>query len=91
MKKINEFRFIDHGIKYTSYFKIRNIFTGIGNNPAEAINNCLNKIMEAGFDIRNMVNRIMEENGWTVLPLTPNTDTYNNVEDINYFVSIELI
>jgi len=75
-KRIGEFELIDHGIEHSQYFQgckaaltqFANAATGIGDNPAEAINDCLEQVEQAGFDTEGMETRIMEQEGWKVLP-----------------------
>ena len=82
MKPIVEFELIDHGIEHSQYFqgcgvaftKFANVVTGIGDNPAEAIDDCLDQIAQAGFDTEGMEKRIMEQKGWESLPLTPSVE-----------------
>jgi hypothetical protein len=97
MKIISDFELIDHGIGHPKYFQgcgvaftsFENVVTGIGDNPAAAIDDCLEQIAQDGFETKGMEARIMEQKGWEALPTTPDVQTiYGNIEDIYYHVSI---
>lgn len=94
---IGAFELIDHGIEHSQYFQgcgvaftgFANVVTGIGDNPAAAIDDCLEQMAQAGFETESMEARIMEQEGWEALPTTPDAQTvYGNIEDIYYHVSI---
>jgi hypothetical protein len=97
-KGIGEFELIDHGIEHSQYFQgcgiafssYRNVVTGIGDNPAEAIDDCLEQIAQAGFDTEGMEARIMAQEGWESLPTTPDVQTEcgEDCEEIYYHVLI---
>jgi hypothetical protein len=95
--EIGEFEVIDHGIELSRCFQgcgiaftsFENVATGIGSNPAEAVDDCLGQVAQAGFDTEGMETRIMEQEGWGALPTTPDVQAiYGNIEDIYYHVSI---
>ena len=96
-KRIGKFELIDHGIEHSQYFQgcgvaftgFENVATGIGGNPAEAIDDCLEQIAQAGFDTEGMEARIIAQEGWEALPTTPDVQAiYGNIEDLYYHVSI---
>ena len=70
-KRIGEFELIDHGIEHSQYFQgcgvaftwFANVVTGIGDNPAEAIDDCLEERAMNGFDVEGMEARILEQEG----------------------------
>ena len=78
-KRIGEFELIDHGIEHSQYFqgcgvaftRFANVVTGIGDNPAEAIDDCLEQVAQAGFDTEGMEARILEQEGLKAIPTTP--------------------
>jgi len=78
-KRIGEFELIDHGIEHSQYFQgcgvaftgFANVVTGIGDNPAEAIDDCLEQMAMSGFDVEGMEARILGQEGWEALPATP--------------------
>ena len=93
--RINAFEVIDHGIEHSQYFQgcgvtsFEIVVTGIGDNPAEAIDDCLEQMAQAGFETEGMETRIMAQEGWEALPTTPDVQTiYGSIEDIYYHVSI---
>lgn len=99
MKTIGDFQVIDHGIESSQYFQgcgvawtgFKNIVTGIGSDPADAICNCLNQICQEDFDTEGMEARIIAQEGLTKLPTTPNTDKYheeNEESEMWYHVSL---
>ncbi|KKK96518.1 hypothetical protein LCGC14_2661980, partial [marine sediment metagenome] len=62
MKIIGEFELIDHGIDHCQYFpgcgiaytNFKNVVTGTGDNPAEAIDECLDQASQGGFETEGM-------------------------------------
>jgi hypothetical protein len=99
MKRIGTFQLIDHGIDHSQYFQgcgvaftnFDNVVTGIGDNPAETIDDCLEQIAQAGFDTEGMETRIKRQEGWEALPETPSvSDEYGCDEtgEAHYFISI---
>jgi len=96
-KPIGEFELIDHGMEHSQYFqgcgiaftRFAYVVTGIGDTPADAIDDCLEQIAMNGFDTEGMEARIMEQEGWDALPETPDRQAiYGSIEDIYYHVSI---
>ena len=89
-KKIGEFELIDHGIEHPQYFQgcgtgftgFENVVTGIGDNPAEAIDDCLEQIAQLGFETEGMEARIIGQEGLEGLPITPSVQAIGNTEDI---------
>ena len=97
MNRIRDFEVIDHGIELSQCFEgcglaftnFEIVVTGIGGNPAEAIDDCLEQMAQAGFETEGMETRIMKQEGWESLPTTPDVQTiYGSIEDIYYHVSI---
>ncbi len=99
MRSIGEFELINHGMEHSQYFqgcgiaftRWGNVITGIGNNPAEAIDGCLEQIAQAEFDAEGMETRIMAQEGWGELPTFPSVlEEYGAEEEceIHYHVSI---
>lgn len=91
MRNIGEFELIDHGIEHSQYFvagllsqaRFENVATGIGDNLAEAINDCL---FQMGRDdwaspAKSMEARIMEQEGWEALPTAPSVAKVYNCEE----------
>ena len=101
MRTIGEFELTDHGIHHSQYFQgcglssgccgesFENVATGIGDNPAEAIDDCLEQMAQAGFETEDMEARIMKQEGWDKLPKTPNAyKLHDNSGELHYHVSI---
>lgn len=97
MRQIAEFELIDHGIEHSQYFqgcgvaftRFTNVVTGIGNNPADAIDDCLEQIAQMGFDTEGMEECILTREGWKSLPVKPNVFLEcAHFADFNYYVSI---
>jgi len=97
MKKVSIFELVDHGIEHFQYFHCyrrfsgdyENVVTGIGNSPAEAIDDCLNQIAELDFDIEGMEERIKESEEWDEFPTMPDIQSQcGNCDYIWYYVSI---
>lgn len=98
-RKVGIFELIDHGIRHDKNFWRRGvaltsfsrIVTGIGDNPTEAIVDCLIRIARRGFDVGDMLLRIMAQRKWDVLPIVPSvTKKYKDDEadKVHYYVSI---
>jgi hypothetical protein len=96
-KQIGDFELVDHGIEHAQYFQgcgvaftsFEHVVTGTGDNPAAAIDDCLELVAQAGFDTEDMVTRIKAQEGLEALPTTPDIQAiYGSIEDIYYFVSI---
>ncbi len=73
------------GVAYKSF---ENVVTGIGDNPAEAIDDCLERITQAGFSTENMKTRIMAQKGWEALPKSPSITEEGYSTETYYYVSI---
>ena len=66
MKRIAEFEVIDLGIESPDYFQgfgcaftsFDNCAVGIGDNPAEALDDCLETIAQMGIDTEDLETRI---------------------------------
>jgi len=98
-KRIGEFELIDHGIEHSQYFQgcgvaftgFANVATGIGDNPAEAIDDCLEQVAQCGFDTEGMETRIMAQEGWEALPENPSVSGEfgcDETGEAHYIVSI---
>jgi hypothetical protein len=96
-KQIGDFELVDHGAEHAQYFQgcgvaftsFAYVATGIGDNPAAAIDDCLDQIAQAGFATDDMVARIKAQEGLEALPTTPDVQAiYGDNEDIYYYVSI---
>lgn len=100
-KPITEFEIVDHGIENSSYFQgcglafteFDDIATGIGSNPAEAIDDVLEALAQNDWECEGMEERICEDYKLKSLPVSPNTDKFQ-VEDedseMYYFISIRV-
>ena len=75
MKRVAEFEVVDLGIDYPDYFqgfgcaftRYDHCAVGIGSNPAEALDDCLEVIAQMG--VEDLESRIKESEG--ELPTTP--------------------
>ena len=97
MRTIGEFELIDHGIEHSQYFqgcgvaftRFDNVTTGIGDNPAEAIDDCLEQVAQAGFDTEGMEAQIMAQEGLKAIPTTPSVlEEWGGECELYYHVSI---
>lgn len=92
--KINEFEIVDHGIEHEQYFQgcgvsftpFSDVATGIGDNPAEAIDDCLEQIASIGIDVEDMPARILTDIGAKALPTRPVVKA--SQYEAHYYVSI---
>ena len=80
MKKVREFEVVDLGIEYPDYFQgfgcaftsFDNCAYGIGENPAEALDDCLEVIAQQCVDVEDLETRIREREGEpTTTPVAP--------------------
>lgn len=77
MKRVTEFEVVDLGIEHPDYFQgfgcaftsFDNCDYGIGSNPAEALDDCLESIAQMGVDVEDLEARIRESEGEP--PTTP--------------------
>ena len=89
MRKIGDFEIVDHGIIYSIDCKsgsFGHIATGFGNDPAEAINNCIDRMSMKDFDIKDMKMRILEQMGWDAFPTEPCVDVWDNCRSKDHCV-----
>ena len=93
-KRIADFELVDHGIENEQYFQgcgvafttFSDVATGIGDNPAEAIDDCLEQIAQNDVDVDGMEARILADLGRKKLPLRPSVK--QSADDCHYYVSI---
>src|ERR1035438_5584528 len=68
-KTVVEFEMVDHGIENSQYFQgcglshtdYDDIATGIGNDPAEAIDDALESLAQNDWDVEGMEKRILAQ------------------------------
>lgn len=101
MKTIVEFELCDHGISHEQYFQgcglaftsFEDIATGIGDNPAEAIDDALEQLACNGWETEGMEKRIMAEIGTSTgrdcLPVTPRV-LRKHGDEAHYYLSIRV-
>ena len=80
-KRIVEFELVDHGIEHEQYFQgcgvsftqFEDVATGIGDNPAEAIDDALECLAQMDWDVDGMETRILRDEfpGKRKLPTKP--------------------
>jgi hypothetical protein len=77
MKTIGEFELIDHGAEHAQHFQgcgvaftpYDNVATGVGNDPSEAFDDCLEMIAQQGnWDLEGMRERVLKEEAWYIGP-----------------------
>lgn len=107
-KEIAEFELVDHGIENSQYFQgcglshteYEDCATGIGDNPAEAIDDALESLAQGGWETDGMETRIMASEGWESLPVVPSVrvewrddsdyETDNSPDEVYCHVSIRV-
>jgi hypothetical protein len=85
-RKITDFQVYDLGIENSQYFQgFGTAFTGysecaygIGDNPAEALEDCLEQIAQMGFDADDLAERILQVEG--PAPVTPSVSDLREQE-----------
>lgn len=89
MKRIGQFELIDHGIENSQYFqgcgtaytKFTDVATGIGDNPAEAIEDALDQLAQADWDVEDLAPRILAAEGWKEFPTEPSVGECYPIDD----------
>jgi len=97
--RVTEFEVIDHGIEHSQYFQgcgtsgtlFDHVRTGIGNHPADAIEDCLEQIAEEGVDTEDLEEQLLEDAGLEEWPTVPKAiDPFgDDFSEIWYHVSIQ--
>jgi hypothetical protein len=88
--KVREFELCDFGIDHCQYFQgigtSLSSFTeatyGVGDNPREALDDCLEIVAQQGFDTEDLERRICEEMGWKTLDDCPTTPSVSDDEEL---------
>lgn len=99
-KMIGEFELIDHGIEHEQYFQgcgtaftsFEDVATGIGDNPAEAIDDALESLAQMDWDTEGMERRIIREclpKGRRTLPTKPRVLARHG-DEAHYYISIRV-
>lgn len=95
-RTITEFQLVDHGIEHEQYFSgcgiaftpFEYVATGCGNNPAEAVDDCLEQIASGNelVDVDGMEKRICAVCGIRKIRVTPRVKA--SQDGCHYYVSI---
>lgn len=93
-KTITDFELVDHGIEHEQYFQgcgtaftsYAECYTGCGDNPAEAVDDCLEQIACCGVDVDGMEARILADCGKRKMPVRPRVKA--NQDEHHYYISI---
>lgn len=98
-KPIAEFELVDHGIENEQYFQgcgiafteFSDIATGMGDNPAEAIDDALESLAQADWDTEGMEKRILAQEllGKRKLPVKPCIGRKHS-DECHYYLSIRV-
>ena len=99
MKTIVEFELVDHGIDHEQYFQgcgvscteYDDVATGVGDNPAEAIDDALEQLAQMGYETDGMEKRILKQE----LPRKRSLPTKPRVlrkhgDEAHYYLSIRV-
>lgn len=96
---IAAFELVDHGIEHESYFQgcgvafteYETCATGMGDNPAEAIDDALEQLACMGWETEGMGARILEQElpGNRVLPTKPHVLAKHG-DEAHYYLSIRV-
>ncbi len=96
LHKVADFRVDDFGIENSQYFQgygvaftpFTDCATGIGHNPREALEDCLDQIASCyDVDVEDLAARIMAEEGKYPDSLSV-SEEYLDSEDIYYYIGI---
>ena len=93
-KIVRDFEIVDHGIEHEQYFQgcgvshtpFEDIATGMGDNPAEAIDDALEQIAQNDVDVSDMEKRILADIKRRVMPKKPRVRMRD--EEAHYYLSI---
>jgi hypothetical protein len=98
-KTIVEFEVRDHGIEHEQYFQgcglafteFEDVATGMGDNPAEAIDDALESLAQQGWETEGMEKRILADflPGKRKLPTRPRV-TSKHGDECHYYLSIRV-
>lgn len=85
--KIKDFQIIHHGLDHPDYFqgcgvsftKFNSVVTGIGDNPKEAFNDCLEQIAMIGLDISTLEEKL------EAIEEKPSTSEIDNSEESEFY------
>ncbi len=101
-KAIAEFELVDHGIEHSQYFQgcgtafteFTDVATGIGGDPAEAIDDALESLAQMGYETDGMEARILAEANLAEMPHTPSVHDETQDDDgdceLYYHMSIRV-
>src|SRR5947209_1066992 len=89
MRKIGAFEVVDHGIEHSQYFTgcgvaftpYTDCATGIGDNPAGALEDLLETVAQQGFDVADLEPRILEDLDLSAMPESPSVSDDADGED----------
>lgn len=90
-KTVGAYELVDHGIENPQYFQgcgtaftdYDHVVTGIGDNPAEAIEDALESMAQMDYDTETMENRIKADEGWDEIPTTPDVHDDHADSDVD--------
>ena len=96
-RPVVEFELVDHGIEHEQYFQgcgtsctpYTGCATGVGDNPADAIEDALDSLAMDDWDVEGMYECIMDELGVNKLPKTPRVLAKHG-EEAHYYFSIRV-
>jgi len=88
-KAIGSFEIVDHGIEGSQYFEgcgvsfteFSEVVTGIGDNPAEALADCLEQMGSDGWELDGFEVRILDDIGLGAIPTTPSVSAEYDTDD----------
>ncbi len=97
-KPIAEFELVDHGIENSQYFQgcglshteFEGIATGIGNDPAEAIDDALESLAQSDWETEGMEARILAQDFPRKRKLPTKPKVPARAEECYYHVSIRV-
>lgn len=95
-RPVVEFELVDHGITAPDYFQgcgtafteFEGVFTGIGMNPLEAIEDALELLAQSDWSADGMEARLLDDLGLESFPTVPEVPATS--DDLYYHVSIRV-
>lgn len=88
-KAIGSFEIVDHGIEGSQYFQgcgvsfteFSEVVTGIGDNPAAALDDCLEQMASNGWETEGMEKRILSDIELSAIPTIPSVSAEYDTDD----------
>ena len=93
MRTITDYEVIDHGVEHEQYFQgcgtaftdYEDIATGVGDDPHEALEDALESLAQADWDVEHIANTLSHESG-----IDHDDDAEDAPAEIWHYVSVRV-